>query len=181
MEFLYGYVNRTNQVRISNTVEQICAFIMEYRLNNVLITNPLTDLTFIETSMGMIMSCSDQEYLKNTLLPALVPMQRNEVEAPEFVPYYKLDITKTLTVSIVHIKRETASYLEKEDHEELIVYTKGEYGWFIYIGSEYLEEELEYAPEDLVQVIRFAQKQDCQWLVLDCDGEEVHELPTYEW
>lgn len=33
------------------------------------------------------MYCSDQEYLKNTLLSVLVPMQRHEVEVPEFIPY----------------------------------------------------------------------------------------------
>lgn len=84
-DFLYGYVNG-ERVMVANTTEQIAAFIMKHRMGSVKLVN-LLDVTEIETSMGLIMYCSDQSFLQNELLPVLIPMQRGEVEAPEFVPY----------------------------------------------------------------------------------------------
>jgi hypothetical protein len=83
-DYLYGYVEG-ERYNVSNTPEQISAFIMKYRYENVKIVS-IYDILLIETSMGFIMYCSDQEYLSTKLLPVLIPMQRNEVEPPEFVP-----------------------------------------------------------------------------------------------
>ncbi|MFF2532293.1 hypothetical protein ACFVS2_25625 [Brevibacillus sp. NPDC058079] len=84
-EFLYGHVNG-NRIQIANNVEQICAFIMKYQTESVVITNIL-DMLEIETSMGFIMKCTDQEFLRTQIIPTLVPMQMREVNPPEFYPY----------------------------------------------------------------------------------------------
>lgn len=84
-DFLYGYANG-DRVQIANTVEQICAFIMAHHMDSVMITS-VFDIAEIETSMGFIMHCRDQEFLSTKLIPALAPMQMGQVEAPAFVPY----------------------------------------------------------------------------------------------
>lgn len=83
--FLFGYA-KGECFMVSNTVEQICAFIMKYSLDNVKIVDFLDQLE-IETSMGFIMYAQRQDFLRDSLLPALVPMQRHEVKPPEFIPY----------------------------------------------------------------------------------------------
>lgn len=85
VDFLYGYVN-DEQFVIENDVKQICAFIMEHQFENVLITNVL-DIPILETRMGFIDYCANQEFLIKELIPMLAPMQMGEVEPPEFVPY----------------------------------------------------------------------------------------------
>lgn len=84
-EFVLGYANG-EQVGITNSTEQICAFIMKHRWENVIITD-IFDLPLIETSMGFIQYCGNQKYLGTTLIPKLAPMQMGETEIPEFVPY----------------------------------------------------------------------------------------------
>lgn len=88
-EILYGFADG-NRVPISNTVEQICAFIMQHSMKSVMITSVL-DVAEIETSMGLIMYCRDQEFLITSLIPALAPMQMGQVEAPAFVPHVTQD------------------------------------------------------------------------------------------
>lgn len=84
-DFLIGFA-KGEYVQIENTVEQICAFIMKHRMDSVLITNVL-DGVEIETSMGFIMTCPNQEFLRTVLIPALAPMQMGEAEVPVFVPF----------------------------------------------------------------------------------------------
>lgn len=88
-DFVFGYA-KGDRVMVANTAEQISAFIMKHRFENVVITDFL-DTLLIETSMGFLQYCINQDYLRTTLLPVLVPMQRGEVEAPEFVPYKSED------------------------------------------------------------------------------------------
>lgn len=44
-------------------------------------------------------------------------------------------------------------------------------------------EEIADIPEDLLQVLRYADSRDCDWVMFDCDAEEIGDLPTYreEW
>lgn len=84
--YVLGHVRGEDTTLIHDTPEQISAFIMKYQMQNVIITD-VFDQLLIETSMGFLMSCSDQQYLASYLLPVLVPMQRGEVEIPKFEPY----------------------------------------------------------------------------------------------
>lgn len=90
-----------------------------------------------------------------------------------------MDITKVLTISTAHITEETDRKLQDNselNRMDLSVYEKGEYGYWIYVDSS-----RDRIPEDLKKCLKFAEQNDCQWLCLDCDGEEVPELPTYDW
>ena len=51
-------------------------------LNVIQITTPL-DTAFISTRAGFIDYCADQEFLRNELLPVLIPMQMGDTEPSE--------------------------------------------------------------------------------------------------
>lgn len=86
-------------------------------------------------------------------------------------------IQQYLDISTAHVSKKTAEALNS-GQLNILFYHKSEYGWFIYAGSE---EDKEGTPEDLQQVIKHAKQLGCVWVVLDCDGEEINELPVYEW
>lgn len=87
-----------------------------------------------------------------------------------------MEIDKMLTLSTAHIDQESANYLDEES--DLVVYSKHEFGWFVYTGeSTYLLT----VPEPLKRVIRFAQSKGCAWLCLDRDGQTIDELTIYNW
>lgn len=99
----------------------------------------------------------------------------------------KMDITKCLTVSSVHVTQETIELLSQEAQSKtldyplcLSVYEKAEYGFWIHVPRE----DRAFAPSlpaDLKACLMLAREHDCQWLCLDRDGEEVSMLPTYDW
>lgn len=66
---------------------QIPAFIMHYRdAPRLVITNAL-DVCVLEVVGGFVHACSDREYLAQSILPVLAPMQAGEVEPPPFTPH----------------------------------------------------------------------------------------------
>jgi len=94
-----------------------------------------------------------------------------------------------LTISTAHITDKTAENLKKRpphfdsfwsaaDH--IAVYDKDSYGWWILV-SELEYAELNQLPDDLAACCRLAMQNDCAWLCLDCDGDIVDCLPTYDW
>lgn len=85
MEFLFGYA-KGEQYLVTNTVEQICAFIMKFRFDNVKLVNAF-DVLEIETSGGIISFCGNQRFLGDELIPVLAPMQMGKVESPEFISH----------------------------------------------------------------------------------------------
>ena len=94
-----------------------------------------------------------------------------------------MDITKCLTISTSHITKQTGEMLDLEPFDDvlgLVVYNKGDYGWWIYIGddSASIPKDL---PLDLMACICEAFTNNCQWLCLDCCGEELESLQTYGW
>lgn len=85
-DFLYGYIEGRERQLITNTVEQIAAFIMSQKHGSMKIVNFLDELE-IEVVGGFIFYCKDQKFLQNELIPVLVPMQLGERETITFVPY----------------------------------------------------------------------------------------------
>ena len=93
----------------------------------------------------------------------------------------KYDITKMVTISTVHIKESTTSFLE-----ETLLFSVYQFDYFyiIWIDNDtesYLKPFKNEIPNDLWDCIMFAHNLGCQWLCLDRDGEIVDELPVYEW
>lgn len=92
-----------------------------------------------------------------------------------------MEISKMLTLSTGHIEPKTAKQLDNQSIRGLIIYNKSEYGWFINLLSELIEEVKDLIPKDLLHVIHFALDQGCEWLCLDRDGAMLKELPVYDW
>ena len=97
-----------------------------------------------------------------------------------------MDIERILTISTAHISSTTSELLSIEPETDTMginVYCKADYGWFIYVPNNLIEH---YnggydIPEDLWSCMLFAYEKDCNWLGLDCDGDVVKDLKTYDW
>lgn len=97
------------------------------------------------------------------------------------MPTTHLVTFKMLDVSTAHLTTQTRALLEQQDVEGVLFYPKGPWGWFAYVPS--LADELtvaDEAPADLKQCIGFAQQRGFDWIVFDCDGAVIADLPLYE-
>lgn len=92
-----------------------------------------------------------------------------------------LEITKMLTLSTAHITDKTKDWLKNKSPDAFEKYLRGEFGWFIFICVEDIDEYLAEVPSDLEQVLRFAAAHGCVWVCLDIDGDTVKQLPVYNW
>ena len=93
----------------------------------------------------------------------------------------KLEISKMLTISTVHISEETAKKMDitvENGELPLSVYRKERYGWWIYLTPGISNNN--YLPNDLKDCITLAAENHCQWLCIDCDGRVVPGLKKYE-
>ncbi len=93
-----------------------------------------------------------------------------------------------IAISTAHISRETANLLDqlaagKKNIEGLVVYNKGEYGWFIPIIEEELETlENNECPGDLFHCLSYAHKNGGSWVMFDRDVElSTPDLAPYPW
>ncbi len=90
-----------------------------------------------------------------------------------------MEISRMLTLSTAHISKETADKLGDQNSISLWIYDKVGYGWFIYIPDEHdLSTDI---PDDLLIVVQFAKQMDIGIVCLDCDGNTLDQLPTYDW
>lgn len=83
--FLKGITDGDDYL-ISNTKEQISAFIMAFQGESETVITNMMDQTEITTLSGFINKCYNQTFLP-VLLEILVPQQLGDVEAIPFVPY----------------------------------------------------------------------------------------------
>lgn len=96
-----------------------------------------------------------------------------------------LEIHKMLVLSTTHIRPETAdNFRLLTDDVPRIFFPKAahdgeEYGWFIPISPEMHWSHT--VSEDLRAIRKIAEREGCSWIMLDQAGEEIDELPTYEW
>lgn len=103
-----------------------------------------------------------------------------------------MEITRMLTLSTAHVTEEVCNALHhasRPHHSRgttnipFVVYEKSEYGYFIYITKDIMEDTfaLEKCPSVLLDVAKFAFEQGCELLCLDRDCPPLTELKTYEW
>lgn len=97
-----------------------------------------------------------------------------------------MELSKMVTMSTSHITEETNRYLSNKDNERyfgFVIYEKENYGYFMYLPTDREEDEeyLKELPEDLAGIFTFARNNNIDVVCLDCDGEVLEELPTYEW
>lgn len=102
-----------------------------------------------------------------------------------------LEISRMLTISTAHIAESTFDLLmgcdnagARHGYSGICVYSKADYGFFIYIDKEEFMANIENddCPEDLFAVVKYAIAHGCSVLCLDSDGKMiVKDLPIYEW
>ena len=96
-----------------------------------------------------------------------------------------LKYLKYLDLSTAHITKEDSEMLS--DHDEchrggLVVYDY-EYGFFIPVCDELDGVQIRQAgfSDALAYIVELCQEQKIDLIRLDCDGEEIEGLPTFEW
>ncbi len=84
-----------------------------------------------------------------------------------------------LALSTGHVSDETASLMQLDNIDGVVIYDKPGYGWFVVVpdGELEMEEIEESCPKDLYECLKLAQKEGCDWIMFDSDVEAVDELP----
>jgi hypothetical protein len=101
----------------------------------------------------------------------------------------KMEVVRMLVLSTAHVSKETADLLNERGSEALFTfYPKGDYGWMIPVQRLQHEKtgaisvaNPERMPGDLVQVMVMALNERCEWVMFDCDADQIPGLPVYEW
>lgn len=98
----------------------------------------------------------------------------------------KYEIAKQLTLSTAHIPQWIAQELDKgrknsEPKVSDVIFDLIEHGYRIYAGGHALDMRAEWFPAELRELVDLAKSLDCEWLVLDCDGQVRDDLPKWEW
>ncbi|WP_052343675.1 hypothetical protein [Bacillus massiliigorillae] len=97
-------------------------------------------------------------------------------------------IENMLTLSRVHISKETEQWLNKqvslsnEGKMDVSVFGKGEGGWFIPVNARVFTEEVKASksiPVEFFDVYNYAITHKCTWIMIDHEAAVTEELPTY--
>ena len=95
-----------------------------------------------------------------------------------------MEISRMLTINTCHITERTAAMLNSTPSRiPLPIYPKGEFGWFIYLDNYTInqKEQIREIPSELWNCLMLVKRKECNWLCLDCDGEEIDELQGFDW
>ena len=93
----------------------------------------------------------------------------------------KYEINTEIVFSTTHITEEESKRLTQASCTLVNDVT---YGWRIYVSEEVFEGKTPYNLAHLPNVSalgKIAHAQGCKWLVLDCDGPVMDNLPKFEW
>lgn len=60
-------------------------------------------------------------------------------------------------------------------------FAKGEWGWFMYVCDDVGITEAASVPLEIRSALHVARELRCQWIMWDCDGPIVADLPEYDW
>ena len=88
-----------------------------------------------------------------------------------------MNIQNIIDISTAHIPEHTAKALTYKSITELVYESWSDYGWVIWVGADYADEE----HKELNDIIKYCQRHGIDYLKLDCDGDTVEEFPTFEW
>lgn len=92
-----------------------------------------------------------------------------------------LEISRVFTMSTIHISEATLKSIEHGDLKDaLVVYPKSEYGFFVYVGEENIDDD-SILPEDLSSVVQFARQSECSIICIDRDGPEYDFFKIYDY
>lgn len=94
-------------------------------------------------------------------------------------------IENMLVVGTCNIHEDTALWLNGQagmSQPELIVYLKGEYGWFIPLSPDVpCFDDWKTVPTELGMIITYAMGKGCHWIMLDQAAPAIEGLPAFDW
>lgn len=89
-------------------------------------------------------------------------------------------IEPCLTITTAHLDGDTAKAIWTGETYNLVMYDKGEYGWWFYVADLPVDIAHE-APASLFGCLALAASMNCTWLCLDQAADAHPSLETYEW
>lgn len=94
-----------------------------------------------------------------------------------------LEIRRFVVISTAHVSETTAQRLDNTPAKEWprVGGHYGEYGWFVYAHDENAGVGRDAIHTDLFEVMSWARKQRCDYVLFDCDADEIESLPAYDW
>lgn len=90
-----------------------------------------------------------------------------------------MEIAKMMVLSTAHLSPPTACEWMPEC--PWTCFEKGDYGWFMYVCDDIGITEAEGVPLEVRSAIHVAKREGCHWIMWDCDGPCLDELPQYDW
>lgn len=94
-----------------------------------------------------------------------------------------LDVRRFIVISTGHVTEATAKLLDDVPVDEwpCLGGRYGDYGWFVYAHDENCGVGKDRIPDDLFAVMIWARKERCDYVLLDCDGDQIDALPHHDW
>ncbi|MDN5925703.1 MAG: hypothetical protein L0I29_01350 [Hyphomicrobiales bacterium] len=95
----------------------------------------------------------------------------------------RFEVRRFIVISTGHVTEKTAKFLDGAPGDEwpCLGGKYGDYGWFLYAHDENCGAGKDAIPDDLFAVMTWAREQRCDYVLLDCDGDQVDALPHYDW
>lgn len=90
----------------------------------------------------------------------------------------KLEIESMLTVCTSHITVDDMQQLTDPESSSTIYVLDYEYGCMIRVPTKVNRKIFSVAFQNL---IKFVRQHKCKWLRLDCDGDTIEGLQTFDW
>ena len=94
-----------------------------------------------------------------------------------------LETRRFAVISTAHVSETTARRLDKTPPKEwpCLGGPYGEYGWFLYAHDENAGVWPDVIPDELFTVMIWARKLGFDYVLFDCDADEVEDLPVFDW
>ncbi len=91
------------------------------------------------------------------------------------------EFAKVLVVSTAHLGSAIATG-EKPLMNSIASMT-GDYGWLVYTGPDHLpvEDDEPAAMQVLRDLLHYARRRGCEYVMFDSDGPTLKQFPTYDW
>ena len=94
-----------------------------------------------------------------------------------------LETRRFVVISTAHVSEITANRLNNTPATEwpCLGGSYGEYGWFLYAHDENAGFWPDTIPDELFDVMIWARGRGFDYILFDCDADQVEELPAFDW
>ncbi len=94
-----------------------------------------------------------------------------------------LETRRFVVISTAHVSEATAKRLNSTPpkHWPCLGGPYGEYGWFLHAHDENAGVGSDAIPDELFDVMIWARRQRFDYILFDCDADQVAELPAFDW